>query len=388
MKIGTLQVGDDTLHYDVTNENSRLLKARHKYEMLRDNYFELAKTEIGNILVNANETGILKNINTNTNLMKLICEEWSKVYKKAPTRIFDEAVQDDMTALYKQYDIDSIMQQANFYVKGLNDILIQVGYKDGFTFKLRRPDNTVIKIDKDGNTIVFIFIGKDDGKQLWRRYTAQDIADVYVSSALDIQKDDYELKNIEPNTLKRLPFVFINSSFRDEEFWDSYTGDNMYTATMQISFFLTHLNHLVKLQSWKQLVASGSNLSINQSDVKVDPATIMWTGENELSVLDLESNYKMLWDVTKEVIESTLITHKISASSFKTTGNVTSGFGLMMENLRLDEAVEEQFKVYEKAENDLFGLIKDINEALKLGIKTGDDFKIQFEISSYPKEYK
>ena len=112
-------------------------------------------------------------------------------------------------------------------------------------------------------------------------------------------------------------------------------------------------------------------------------------GENsDIKTLDLESNYKMLWDTISEVNQNIATNYKISPNMFKMTAAPSSGFALAMENLKLDSFVEKQQKYYKKIEVQLFNLLKRIDEKMSLNMIKGDDLKVNFYGASYPKSDK
>jgi hypothetical protein len=180
-----------------------------------------------------------------------------------------------------------------------------------------------------------------------------------------------------------LPFVFIHNGWRDESFWDVFTGDDLTNGTIDLAVHLTFLNHIIKSQSFKQLVGKGDNVGELLGQV-LDPLSILTlTGQNtEISVLDMQSNYEQLHKVAQELANSLAVNYGISPKQFRMSASPSSGFALKMENLKLDrQTIEQQsdFKVYEK---ELFSMIGTVSEYY--GKPISGDVSINFGEPTYP----
>ena len=385
----------NTVNIPINGENDRIEKFRYRYKMLNDNFYNQVEKELGNVYTKSKELGLISQIDDTNNLFRMIIEEISKVYDYGVNREFseDENIQEYMNILYDELDINELLIQSNTYINAFNDVLIQVGVNDTdeLTVRLRRPDNTIIKYDNDLKLEeVYVYVTETDNGQKWYGYTADEMFMVIVPRAEDVltavERMPQDGSEDMTNPLGYLPFIAIHNGFRDDEFWQMYKGDDLVKGTIQVAIKLTFLNHLIKLQSFKQLVASGSNLQQLHGAV-LDPQTILFVEgqDTKVEALNLESNYKALWETIQSINNNIAMNYKISPSTFRLTGSPTSGFALKMENLKLDKFISKQQKMYEKVERDLFNLLKKIDESMQLGLIPADSVSVLFPPVQYPK---
>ena len=400
--VGYIKKATNTVNINISTEEDRIGKFARRKQMLNDNFYAQVVEELGNVMASAEDTGMIDQIDDTNNLFRMVIEELSKVYDNEPTREFstNDADQKTMEELYEGIEVTEILEQSNTYMNAFNDVLVQVGYisdTQEFTLKLRTPENTIVVVDNDLQLEeVYIYGGKtDDDLQVWHGYTKENMFTLYVESANEVLghvKDDRKPLNKggdTSNPLGFLPFVSIHKGYRDDSFWQMYRGDDLVKGNIQVSIKLTILNQLIKFQSFKQLVATADSKQ-KLDGITIDPASVIYLfGENsDIKTLDLESNYKMLWDTIIEVNQNIATNYKISANMFKMTSTPSSGFALAMENLKLDGFIEKQQKYYKKVERDLYRLFKKIDDKLSLNKIKGDDLKVDFCKPVYPKSDK
>jgi len=403
--IGYIKKATNTININISNESDRITKFARRKQMLDDNFYAQVEEELGNVIVSSDDTGLIDQIDDTNNLFRMVVEEISKVYDIEPEREFstNETDQGLMEELYKDLEVTEILEQSNIFMNAFNDVLIQVGFNNDtkeFTLKLRTPENTIVKVNDDLELEeVYIYGGKggeDDKKdmQVWYGYTKDSVFKLLVDTANDvlIHSDDrlpLKTDGTIDNPLGFLPFIPIHKGFRDDSYWQMYKGDDLVKGNIQIAIKLTILNQLIKFQSFKQLVAT-SETSQNLDGITIDPASVIYLfGEgSDIKTLDLESNYKMLWDTINEINQNIATNYKISGNMFKMTGSPSSGFSLLMENIKLDSFITKQQKYYKKIEQNLFDLFKKMDEKMDIGIIKGDNLKTNFQSQSYPKSDK
>lgn len=385
----------NTVSFPIASEGDRIRKFSYRNNMLNDNFYDQVEKELGNVYSQAKKLGLISQIDDTNNLFRMIIEEITKVYDGGVERLFDdnETIQEDMEMLYDELNIDGVMNQSNLYINAFNDCLLQIGVKDdNFTIKLRRPDNTIVKFNDDLELeAVYVYVNEENNLQNWYGYTDSEMFMVKVARAEDVLEVDDKDKQPQgkesdtTNKLGFLPFVPIHNGFRDDEFWQMYKGDDLVKGTIQIAIKLTFLNHLIKMQSFKQLVASGSNLQQIDGAV-IDPQTILFLEGEDTSIttLDLESNYKALWETIQAINNNIALNYKISPNVFRMTGSVSSGFALKMENIKLDKFVQKQKNRYKKVEGELFAMLKKIDKKLGLGLIKCEKVSVTFPPTEYP----
>jgi len=366
------------------NVRNRLEKFKLRYEMYNDNYREQIIYKLGEIYRAFSQLKLDVQINDNYNIYKQVVNAISNVYSFGVEREFEN---EDVKDLYSKLRINKTMAQANRYLNAFNDLLIQISWDDKKQMPkimLRLPHNTEVEWEQNEVKSVKYFVEMTDQKEeLWAYWSNEEHYYILRGAKQDKimpVEDNEEMVN----PFGVLPFVFMHNGWRDESFWDMFTGDDLTGGTIDMAVHLTFLNHLIKTQSFKQLVGKGDNVGELLGQV-LDPLSVLTlTGQNtEIDVLDLQSNYEQLHKVAQDLANNIAINYGISPNQFRMTGSVSSGFALQMENMKLDRFTVEQqqdFKVYEQ---EMFDMIKMVSNYYGMNLGEGDMF-IDFVEPNYP----
>ena len=369
---------------------NRLEKFKLRYEMYNDNYREQVISKLGQIYRAFAQLKLDVQINDNYNIYKQVVNAISNVYSFGVTREFDN---EDVGALYEDLRVNKTMAQANRYMNAFNDVLVQVSWdskKEMPKIMLRLPHNTEVEYNQGEVKSVQYFvemIGEKSDVERWAYWSDEE------HYYIDKGKGEDKIVAIEDNEemvnpFGMLPFVFLHNGWRDETFWDMFTGDDLTGGTIDMAVHLTFLNHIIKTQSFKQLVGKGDNVGELLGQVLNPLSVLTLTGQNtEIDVLDLQSNYEQLHKVAQDLANNIAVNYGIAPSQFRMTGNVSSGFALKMENLKLDRFTVEQqsdFRVYEQ---EMFDLIKMVSDYYGKSIGDGDMF-VDFVEPNYPTSMK
>lgn len=374
---------NDIRSIDPTTKN-RLEKFKLRYDMYNDNYREQVIHKLGQLYRAFAQLKLDVQINDNYNIYKQVVNAISNVYSFGVDRQFDN---EDIAQLYNELRINKTMAQANRYMNAFNDLLIQVSWDDKKEMPkimLRLPHNTEVEYSQGEVKSVQYFVEMVDKKrERWAYWSDEE------HYYIDKEGGEDKIVPVEDNEemvnpFGMLPFVFLHNGWRDETFWDKFTGDDLTGGTIDMAVHLTFLNHIIKTQSFKQLVGKGDNVGELLGQV-LDPLSILTlTGQNtEIDVLDLQSNYDQLHKVAQDLANNIAVNYGISPSQFRMTGSVSSGFALQMENLKLDRFTVEQqsdFRIYEQ---ELFELIKTVSEVYGQSLGDGDMF-VDFVEPNYP----
>lgn len=374
----TYELDKNVLNYNERRRN----KFQLRYDMYSDNFRDQVIVKLGQIYRSFAELKLDVQLHSNTNIFKQIINSVSKVYAYGVDRTMDDSVYD----IYDELRVSKTMSQANKYLNAFNDVLVQVSWDEMTQMPkllLRLPHKTDVEYeDGEVKSVKYYVKSYKSGLERWAYWDKE--SHYYI----DMNKGEGTIVPVEGNEemvnpFGELPFVFMHNGWRDENFWDVYTGDDLVNGTLDVSIHITFLNHIIKSQSFKQLVGKGDNISGLNGQV-LDPLSILTlSGQNtEVSVLDMQSNYEQLWNVINEMSNSLAINYGIAPSQFRMTGQVSSGFALQMENLKLDKFIREQqndFKYYEK---ELFYMMQMVSEYYGKPI-TGD-ISIDFAEPTYP----
>ena len=369
----------------INSNGNRLTKFQRRYEMYNDNYNDQVVSKLGQIYRAFAQLKLDVQINDNNNIYKQVVNAVSNVYSFGVNRTFES---DAAQELYNELRIDKVMAQANRYTNAFNDVLVQVSWdsnKEQPKVMLRLPHLTEVGYSQGDVEWVAYFVemvGKDQKTERWAYWSNEE------HYYIDKQSGEDKIVAVEDNEemvnpFGVLPFVYLHNGWRDESFWDKYTGDDLTGGTIDMAVHLTFLNHIIKTQSFKQLVGKGDNVGELLGQV-LDPLSILTlTGQNtEISVLDLQSNYEQLHRVAQDLANNLAISYGVSPSQFRMTSQASSGFALQMENLKLDRFTLEQqadFKVYEK---ELFTLIGQVSEYY--GKAVNGEMTVDFVEPNYP----
>jgi hypothetical protein len=351
--------------------------------MYNDNYNNQVVSKLGQIYRAFAQLKLDVQINDNNNIYKQVINATSNVYSFGVDREFES---DDAQDLYNDLRIDKTMAQANRYMNAFNDVLIQVSFdNDKPKIMLRLPHQTEVGYSQGDVEWVAYFVEMTGEKQDVERWAYwSDTEHYYIDKTSGKDKIVAVEDNEEMvNPFGVLPFVYLHNGWRDESFWDKYTGDDLTGGTIDMAVHLTFLNHIIKTQSFKQLVGKGDNVGELLGQV-LDPLSILTlTGQNtEISVLDLQSNYDQLHKVVQELANNLAIGYGVSPSQFRMTSQASSGFALQMENLKLDRFTLEQQADFKAYEQELFDMIKVVSEYY--GKSVDGDMSVDFQEPNYP----
>jgi len=375
---------NDIRNQTIKSDSNRLRKFALRYEMYNDNYRDQVISKLGQIYRAFAQLKLDVQINDNNNIYKQVVNAISNVYSFGVNREFEN---EDVQELYNQLRIDKTMAQANRYVNAFNDVIIQVSWdfkKEQPKIMLRLPHQTEVDYSQGEVKSVAYFVEMTDEKtERWAYWSDEE--HYYIDKTNGNEKIVAVEDNEEMiNPFGVLPFVFLHNGWRDESFWDKYTGDDLTGGTIDMAVHLTFLNHIIKTQSFKQLVGKGDNVGELLGQV-LDPLSILTlTGQNtEIDVLDLQSNYEQLNRVAQDLANNIAVAYGVSPNQFRMTSQASSGFALQMENLKLDRFTQEQqqdFKVYEQ---ELFAMLKVVSDYYGKSIGEGD-MAVDFVEPNYP----
>ena len=363
---------------------TRKKKFKRRYDMFNDNYRDQIELRLGQVYTAFRELKLDVQLHHQTNLYKQIVNKISQVYSFGVEREFDNEAHAE---LYEALRVDKVMAQANTYLNAFNDILVQVSYDDEKQqpkLMLRLPHRTEVDYQNGEMHSVSYFVDYlDDNIERWAYWSTDE--HYYIMKGKGGEQTVVAINGNEEkvNPFGRLPFVAMHNGWRDESFFDAYTGDDMVNSTIEICVHLTFLNHIIKTQSFKQLVGSGDNITGLTGQLSDPLSVLTLSGQNtELSVLDMQSNYEQLHKVIQELGNNLAVSYGVSPNQFRMTSAPSSGFALQMENLQVDKFVQSQQADFKHYEQELYDLIK-----LVVGTYEGEqsgDMRISFAKPSYP----
>lgn len=346
----------------------RRTKFSLRYDMFNDNFAYQVQRHLLDIYSKAPDIRLDRQLDLTNNIYKTIVQKVSRAYSFGIEREFTN---DSTAELYKGLQINKIMKEANLFTNAFNDMLLQVSWnynenKPRLIF--RYPHKTRIELDEyDQPKEVEYFVSSSEDGEKWSYWSKDEhYYKIYsvASSLMSTQDADFRIEYTEDNQeginpYGVLPFIFMQNGFRDGIFFDEHSGQDLVSITLDNAVYNTFKNYLIKWQSFKQLVVTGSNIG-ELSGQLLDPSTALTaSGENvNIDLLDLQADIKQLDEVLQSSANNVAVNYNISPSQFRMTGQVSSGFALQMENSSLDEYTREQQDDFKQYEIELFNLLK------------------------------
>lgn len=365
--------------------NTRETIFRDRYNMFNDNYKKQVEKRLTEIYANANELKLDKQIDMTNNVYKSIVKKISRVYSSGVEREFSDT---QMEELYQVNRIDKYLKQANKYTNAFNDVLLQVAWdsdnnKPHFIF--RYPHKIKVDLDGAGNPKeVEYFVGQnEDNGEKWAYWSKEEHYYKIYSSNGDFKKEAIDGNSGMINPYYTLPFVFFQNGFRDSDFFDMYSGNDLVEVTLDTAVYNTFKNYMIKWQSFKQIIVQGTN--VGQLDGQIlDPANALVAEGNDVSidVIDLQANLKELRETIDAQMVNVALNYNISPNQFRMTGDVSSGFALQMENEALDSFTKEQQQDFIEYERELYRLLVIVGNTEGNNF-SDSDFNITFKEPKY-----
>ena len=355
-----------------------------RYQMYKGNYYAQTKHRLKQIYSKVEDIKLDKQINNTNNVFNSVIEKISRVYSFGVERIFED---EKLEQIFNDIEASDYMEEANKYYNAFNDILLQVSWnkeKNQPTLRFRYPHNLQVHTDENDNLIALEYQvkSKDDNIKTAYWSKTETYYKVYDNKG-GFEKEPIVGNEDMVNPYGRLPFVVMQKGFRDYEFFDEYSGDDLVNITLDNAVYNTFKNYLIKWQSFKQLVISGSSIQGIDGQM-LDPSTALTVNGDEAKVdlLDLQANLTELSKTLNESVDSVARNYKISPSSFNLSSQATSGFSKAMENASLDEFTRKQQKSFLRYEYNLIDLIVHIAEVE--GVSLNKSVSIDIKQPFYP----
>lgn len=350
-------------------EEDRKNNAFNRLALLQDNWEELLEAELRLRFSAGTFNEVRKYRNISHNLYKVVITRISKIYNRPPKRIFigNQSDIDLVNKLYKQMKIDQKWKKINRYVNAVNDVILQVVWRnDNPDVDIITPNIVSVIQNPDNPTLVEALMIE---KQL-----ADTVGDEHKTVAywsdkqhflLDEKNNAYSVPGnpTRINPYGRLPFIYIHKQIPDVNFWDETSGTDLYEASFIIGVRNTLLDYYSVWNSFKQLaVVSQDPLP---EGITLDPSTAIQTTSQggSIQVLDFQANFAQLRDDLKAFAGGLLNNYGLSMDAWNQDKPTEySGKALRIKNEYLEELWQDQIQVFKDAEFELFEMIKFIYE--------------------------
>jgi len=337
-------------------ETRRMEAAARRLGMLEDDWKDLLTNKIFSRYKSERlKSEISGIISTEYNVFRRLTNELSQVYKLPALRRIEGDKQQNAIcqALWRESNIDAVLDQADKYLTALRDILIIPEVVAGrLRYRIVPPDRfTVLQHPDDpGSAVGFTYqrtlantaaYGKIEtvhgDVQQWQIWTAK---------GLDRRWD---------HGIGRLPALIVHAEERtgDDFFGDTVFSD-VYEANLSVGCDLVMLTRLIKWQSEIQVTYKGRPRELAKGmGVGADN---IWAAPGDFSSINLQADPGKLLEVIRFRIGSIAQSYGLAGDMYDLSASPSSGFQLRLKRMPLIEARARRVPTWRRAESELFRL--------------------------------
>ena len=429
------------------SNNAVKISVQELIDIYQDNWSHLIEQELRDQFTQKTYDKIKWLVTQELNLLKRWVNDTSMIYKKPAVRKAVRPVKEEgaepaedpqYAEMEQESNIDAIMPMVNKYTNLTNHVLLKPVWRGGkMEYDIILFNNgEVFSHPDDWKKIIavkyyaglslpvdYIYPGegdvtkvgvnkgakRDQFGQLWSEYkraflyTLEDVTlghledGVWVEETaekgfiytieqkgkeekiIDTQENPY--RDEKGNVV--LPFVLFSKEEAVDKLLNFTSGNDLRDANMNLAVNLTHLNSLLKFQSYKQAYIITDNKTRIPKEMMLDPMMMLLIksaeGKGQVGVLDLQADIKATWETIKERITTVLAQQGISPQNYELSGTPQSGFALKINNQGKMEAREAQLPHYRKKEKELFELSRVVYNYHNPNEQIPMDMEFQFD---------
>lgn len=349
-------------------EEERQNAIEKRLSVLADDWDDQLKEAIAPQLSPETREKISAYIDSTQNPAKDIINDISDIYTFAPHRTFDPSgVYED---IYAAAEVDGQMEIVNRLTNGLNEVILYpVWRKSGGVPKIYidilTPNVvTVIASDEDPTVPEVVLIKKRFDDRIGftpdnTYYVAWTKEEHYL---VDYQGKPSALET-NPNMINPfgvLPFIFIHRERPIDSVWNETGGNDLFELTIKNGINATY-DWLTRIKNgFKQPAISGNMKDGPPKAIMSTPDVALYIkGEGvNIQMLDYQVDLKALDESRARHIQAVADQFGIKVDSGGQVQEGESGRALIIRNEKFNRNRIKQLKVYEKAEKELFELIK------------------------------
>lgn len=396
----------------VSSENTRKSDIEDRLDYYYDNYKHLIDSELSDQFVSQNYDNINLMIDDSINLVKYVIDEISTVYHKPAERKLDnesdakEGKNQRYFNIINKIKLDLIMDKSNKLTNVCNEVALVAQPRNGIVeVDLMTPDMFSVIQNKDDPKKIDAFIYEVDltdsessmgvvlisgrNTTLDRHFVYYDVIgnhfkfdiNYHIISNPENPDNENPFKDSEGNYI--IPAVICHKSYLENAVFDTTSGNGLFSATKQIGVIASLFNYYLKNASHKQPVITGS------ADVKIpdnqilDPLTVLKIiGENaNFDLKDFQGDLEQFNQQIENKAERILNQEGLSLADFKKSAVPESGFKLELKREPLQKKRDEQIKFWRIYENDLFIIMRIVNNTMYPSDKISETaiFSVNFQ---------
>lgn len=295
------------------------------------------------------------------NLMRWAVDKLAKIYAMPATRTLVEGDSNEAWERYNQKScLDLTLLEACRLTLLCREVLIRPVVLSGVLgFDVVTPDLCeVIPRPEDPTQIQTVI------HQIQRYNAVSDRTEpalaVWTDSTYEVYDSAYQRVPVEGNEngvnpYKVVPFVACHARWPVGSFWHEQESQALKRATLEAAVSMTNLRHLQQVASFKQPVLSGKPGKDFSLHAVMDPTQPVLLGENgKADVLDLRADLQEQMEVIVQQMDVILNTYGIKADAFRKEVVASSGYALQIRQQDLEEVWNEQRRLWDVWEDDLY----------------------------------
>lgn len=161
------------------------------------------------------------------------------------------------------------------------------------------------------------------------------------------------------NFYGRIPYLAIHLGYPTTSFWTHQEMRGLRDATYRAAIHMTDHNHLRQMQSFKQLVLTGTPESKDWAKLILDPGkAIHLKGQGTADVLDLQADLGQHLDTLLTGAAAVLNLYGIRPDAVKGTIDASSGYALSLKMQGQQKVWSSLRRIWEAAERELYDLAR------------------------------
>ena len=295
-----------------------------------------------------------------------ILEDISDIYTIPPLRSFQDKTYEE---IYESAEINQTMETSNLFMNALNTVILYpvwrtYGEEIKIVVDILTPNVlTVIASEADPTRPEMVFIKKrlDDRKgytpdnTIWIAWTAEDHYMIDTESqAIPIPGNESAI-----NPYGVLPFVFIHRQAPLDAIWNETAGSDLFELTILNGINRTYDQFSRTFNSFKQLAITGNYKQLPEAIMSTPDQAVAVEGEGvDVNILDFTMDFKSLDEQRARHIATVADQYGISLSKSTAVSEAASGRALIVQGAKYTRKRQKQIKIFERAEKELFELIK------------------------------
>jgi len=298
------------------------------------------------------------------NITRKVIDKISLVYKNAPERMLKDQEDD----AYNQWVSDNpkfnlAMKKAERYKNLLGKILFRPHYKDDkWVFFIETMYEAHFLEGDPLNPVAYSYPKKqilsspENVNDDWWVFWSDEFYFFYIPGTKKVSYDPNYPDGVNPFGI--IPFVELRDDFPVNQY-DCSGAVSLISANENINIAMNDLNLMIHFQAFDQQVVKG----VNPSDIKgktletgPNKLLVLGTPDADLSLLGYNPKIMECIEAIKFNIQTIGWTYNLSIN-WSVEGNPASGFSLMVQNIDLIEAREDDVEIAEIGEKEIYNVL-------------------------------